>query len=272
MQPFFPALRWLVAATLAAIAFAIYQWPRGAIALDDAIRNGTVEIAIMADDTGSGTVMITLTRQDSSAGQIAVAVPAGTLLGPADGASQRLMTAVPVTIVVAGDRMSATAVVTALCIDPFSPPPLARAALTLPLPSGAAAAETGPLRELVACMADEIMSDGERQIAVWAASGRLLRRTPGEATAFVAAGLAQQMMAERREQLQDKRARAREIAPALSDQQIDRLIDQELQKSLPLIRTVAAEQSAELLNALRLRGRDRLSACGYRVSDMAVFQ
>jgi hypothetical protein len=100
----------------------------------------------------------------------------------------------------------------------------------------------------------------------------LLRKTPGEAKAFVAGGLAQQMMVERREQLQDKRAHAREIAPALSDQQIDRVIDQEFQKSLPVIRTVAAEKSAELLNVLRLRGRDRLSACGYRVADMAVFR
>ncbi|MGA2044150.1 MAG: hypothetical protein ABSG83_12365 [Roseiarcus sp.] len=262
----------LIAAAILAGAYMFHQRQGGPLTLEAAVRDGAVEAGVVAADPEGGSVTITLTRTPGTTGAIIVAIPPGALLGAPDGASQRLMTAAAVTIVVGEESDSATATVSALCIDPFLSQPAAGAVLAFAPSAGAATEETDPIRKLVVCMADSHMPDAEKQMAVWAVSAGLLGKRADEAKRYVAEGLVQKMMAERRDQLAAKRASAREMAPALNEAKIDELIEQEFQNSIPAIRTVAANQSADLLDALRRRDRDVLAGCGYAVGALAVFE
>jgi hypothetical protein len=267
--------RLLAGAIVAAILAGAYfyaQRDAGPLTLEAAVRDGAVEASVIADDSGGGSVTITLTRAAGATGPVIVAIPAGALLSAPDGASQRLMTAAGVTIVIGEDSNSASATVTALCLDPFLSQPPAGAVLAFAPAAGAATEETDPIRKLVACMADSAMPDAERQMAVWAVSAGLLGKRADAAKRYVAEGLVQAMIAERRDQLAARRATARAMAPALDEAKIDDLIEQEVQNSIPAIRTVAASQSADLLDALRRRDRDVLAGCGYAVAELTVFE
>ncbi|MGD0722101.1 MAG: hypothetical protein ABR970_13775 [Roseiarcus sp.] len=262
----------LIVAAILAGAYVFDQRQAGPLTLEAAVRDGAIEASVVANDPRDGSVTITLTRTPGTTGAIIVAIPPGTLLSAPDGASQRLMTAAAVTIVVGEESDAASATATALCIDPFLSQPAAGAVLAFAPTADVATEETDPIRKLVACMADSPMPDAEKQMAVWAVSAGLLGKRADEAKRYVAEGLVQKMMTERRDQLSAKRATAREMAPALSEAKIDDLIEQEFQNSVPAIRTVAASQSANLLDALRQRDRDVLAGCGYAVAALTVFE
>jgi len=264
---------WLGAAAIVAAAYFLFRPESGTLTLDEAVQTGSVDVEILAGDSNAGSVTITLTRRADDSNAYVVTIPAGELLQASDGAGQRLMTSRTATIVVDDAEPSASQTITTLCIDPFKAPPLANATLALAAPAGGAAMEeTDPIRKLVGCMSDSEMTDSARQTAVWAVAAQLLRKTPEDARAYVSKGLEQEMIGERREQLEAKRERAREMAASLSEAQLDALIDRELQNSMPTIRQVAAQQSAGLLDALRQGDGSVLAACGYAVAEMAVFQ
>ncbi len=267
--------RWLIGAAILLGGYYLYQHDSGPLTVAAALRDGAVNARIVADGADGTSVTITLTLPSEAAAPVAVDIPSGTVIYGGEAGSQRLITAVPVTIVLSSASPSASARVSTFCIDEFAPPPTSQAALTF-VPSagtgGATTEETEPLHKLADCMSGWPQSDGDKQLAIWAVAGDMLHKPRAEALRFMTDGLVRQMVIERRAQLESKRAAIEQMAPDLSEEHVDQLIEREMRDGMPALRRIAATTADDQLRDFLTHDKDMLSGCGYAAADMPVFQ
>lgn len=272
LRPYVP---WIIGAAALLLAYWTYNELTAPLTIAAAINSGKVEAQISANGDSGGSVTITLTRPSGASGTVKIVIPSGTPLYGTDPDGQRLITAVPVVVVLSDDTPSVTQHVQTFCIDEFAATPFNNAPLAFVPPENGSTTtteETEPLHKLADCMASVSQSDEDKQLAVWAVSSDWLHKTREGAIQFVTNGLAQRMAKERHDQLESKKSDLMRMAPSLSSDRIDELIEAEYQNGMSDLNNMAATKANEQVTSFIEDDKDLLETCGYATSDMAIFQ
>jgi hypothetical protein len=265
---------WLL---VAAAAFAPYYWHdrsvNQSLNVADAISGGKIEVQLAASGADGNKVTMTLVRPAGVTGTVKVVIPSGTVLYGA--ATQRLVVALQVSVVLSDETPSITQEVKTYCLDEFATTPSDGYPLAFAPPPGVGSEtseETEPLHKLADCLAGSSLSEPDRQLAVWALAGGQLQKTHDEAVQFVTDGLAEQMATERHAQLVAKKPDLRRIAPTLSNERLDEQIEAEFKEGMPELHDIASAKAREQVDSFVGHDKDTLSSCGYETSSMAIFQ
>ena len=244
------------------------------ITLDDAVSGDDLQVDVSAADGSGHSVTITISREDPS-DAVSVVIPIGTIIWPAESGAQRLIVAGETRLALAAGEASQSVDVSTFCIDEFAPPPQISAPMALAAPDPSVdirVEEREPLHKLAACLTDEAASDGDKQLAVWAVSGKMMGRSRGEALRNLTEGLAREMLTERRSQLEAKRDEMRKVGPDLTEAQLDQLIAAEIKDGMDDLRRLAADKASEQLDSFVAHDQALMSRCGYDAGQQRIFQ
>lgn len=270
-----PYVSWIIVAAALLLVYWIYNYLTAPLTIAAAINAGKVEAQVSANGDNGGSVTITLTRPSGVSGTIKVVIPSGTALYGTDPDGQHLITAVPIVVVLSDDNPSVSQQVQTFCIDEFAATPFDNAPLAFVPPENGSVItteETEPLHKLADCMANASQSDEDKQLAVWAVSSDWLHKTRAEAVQFVTDGLAQRMGKERHDQLENKKPDLMRMAPSLSSERIDELIEAEYQNGMSELNNMAATKANEQVTSFIENDKNMLETCGYATGDMPIFQ
>jgi len=267
----------VVAATLVALAACQKPVapPPPPIAIDQAVQDGKVEATIAADDDSGQLVTVMLSLPSGATGPVAVTIPSGTVLYGAGAGGQRLITAMSVTVVLSQDNPIVGRQVATFCMDEFADTPLAQATLSLAPAGGTRTAtveETEPLHKLVDCMAPSTQPVGDKQIAVWAVSGAMLRKSPADALRALTDAVVGQMSIKRRKQLAAIKDAEMKRLPMISSDEYDRTAEVEFQAGLPELREKAATTAKQQFDVLLQHDKPLLASCGYPAETTPLFE
>jgi hypothetical protein len=267
--------RWIVGVVALLCAYWIYNYLSVPLTITDAVSDGKVDAQIIASGDSGSSATITLTRPSGVSGTITILIPSGTVLYGGNSGVQRLITAVPVTLVLADGSPSLSQEIPTFCIDEFAAPPQNNVVLSFdPLNDGrrVTTEETEKFHKLADCMAGWSQSDSDKQLAVWAVESDWLHKTRSEALSFLIDHYVEQMTDERRDQLNEKKPEIVSMAPMLTSERIDELIDTELDNGMPELRDIATNKASQQLDLFISHDKESLSSCGYAATDMPLFQ
>ena len=248
--------------------------PSQEITLNDAANSDDLQVEVSAGDDSGHSVTISVTRDESDE-EVIVVIPLCTIIWPAKKGAQRLMVASDTRLVLAAGQSFESVDVSTFCIDEFAPPPPISAPMALAAPDPSVeirVEEREPLHKLAECLTDEDASDGDKQLAVWAVSGKMLGRSRTQALSALTEGLTRQMLVERRRQLEAKRGDARKLAPDLSEAQLDQIFEAEIKDGMDDLRKVAADKASEQLDSFVTHDKDLMARCGWDASQQRIFQ
>jgi hypothetical protein len=268
-----PVGRGLLIALGAAALYGGYSWVTAPLQLTSAIADGKVTAAAAFGGAGSPSTM-TVTRTPGTSGAMTVRVPAGTVLYAHDAATQRLMTAAAVTVVLPAGSDGITTSVNTFCLDEFAAVPELTTALAFvpgPGDSGVTTEESEPLHKLAACLAGKAASDEDKQLAVWAVKDDLLHRSPQEALEVLGRGFEQQLNREFRAKVARARASIAQEVKRLSAADLDAQIEETMRSEQAADRRRAEQLARTQLDHLR-HDRDLLTSCGYPADDLPLFR
>jgi hypothetical protein len=264
---------WLLIAAGVVVGYGIHAWvTRPPQNIAGAIGAGRVAATSAFGGAGSPST-ITVTRTPGTSGELAMRVPAGTVLYAGDAAVQRVMTAIAVTIAMPAQTDTMTVQVKTFCLDEFAAIPQANTPLSLspgPGDSLATTQETEPLHKLADCMAGMSGSDDDKQLAVWAVKDDLLHRSPADALGFLGRRFEESIARELRAKVERAREAIAREAKHLSADEIDAQIAESLRGEEAANRTEAARLARNQLDSL-LQHRELLTSCGY-AADMPLFR
>jgi hypothetical protein len=268
-----PIGRGLVIVLGVAAIYGGYSWITAPLPLSRAIADGKITAVVGFGGAGSPST-ITVTRTPGTSGAMTVRVPAGTVLYAGNAATQRLMTAATVTIVLPAGSEGITTSVHTYCLDEFAAvPDLTTALAFVPGPGDRTATteETEPLHKLAECMAGKAASEEDKQLAVWAVKDDLLHKSPQDALDFLARGLEEQVTRELRAKVERARASIAQEVKHLSAADLDAQIAETVQAEQAANRRRGEQLARNQLDHLR-RDRDLLTSCGYAADDLPLFR
>lgn len=265
-------LGWLVAAVAVVAALILWREHRQDRAdLRGAARRGEVTVSLQVQ--GPDSAQVTVTRTGTGRGRLDFVLPAGVVIRSADGASQALMTAVPVAVRIAGGSAATQVSVETYCLEPLKPSPT----IETPVVFAQDAADSGDLRgddasKLVQCLRPDFATHGERQLAVWLVAQGYLDKPYDEVREKVDSSLRSELAAGMQRKLAtDFPAEFRKRAPNVSDQEIQA----QLARFTPerIAERVGAKADAMTDSFLKgfLAARPLLERCGYKPETLAFF-
>lgn len=267
---------WIVAVLIAIFVYWKHSESQRPVMIDEAVHSGKASVQITANGGNGESATLDIARGADLSGNLTVVVPLGTVLYSSNSGTQRLMTAVPLTVVLTDQNPSVSLIVATYCLDEFAAVPAGASTLSIDaLPGGEGGITTEEmeqLHKLTDCMTSYSLSPDDRQLAVWAVGEDLLSKTRPYALDLITSGLIDRMSKERRDQLEAKRPQLQEMGHDLSDGQISEILDAEYQNGMPQLRRVAAEKANEQLTSIIDHDKDMLNACGYQTAHKTLLQ
>ena len=274
MKTFGKILPWLLVAALAAWTW-WRQSPASAVRVTEAVATKQVEVSVETLDSEGQSARVTLRRPQGISGRIHLLLPAGTVFNSGSQV-QRLMLAKPVLVDLDDDSPEATRTVATYCIDEFRTAPEEGVALALGPGEGSAGGggytvEDEPLHKLADCLDGMDLPASDKQLAVWAVSEHLIDMPIKQAVETIEKGLAAKMTQERQAQLEAKREDIK-ARHHLDDATISEIFAGELKKGQADLEGVAKDKADQQVLTFVTNDQKAMSACGYPVATLQLFQ